>query len=79
MIADSIYSHVAGYIPVKVEFKGGPIPSLFVPSTVTTMFNDEGQVIAKCVRLSTCSQTQCTQDVDGTLTEAQSVPRVESV
>ena len=67
----------ASYMPVKVEFKGGPIPSLFVPSTVTTMFNnDEGQVIAKCVRLSACSQTPCEQDVAGTLIEAQSMPRV---
>ena len=69
----------ASYIPVKVEFKGDPIRSLFVPSTVTIMFINDGQAIAKCVRLSACSQTPCKQDVDGTLTEAQSAPRVESV
>ena len=73
------YTMPASYIPVKVEFKGDPIPSLFVPSTVTIMFNDEGQVIAKCVCLSACSQTPCKQDVAGTLTEAQSMPRVGSV
>lgn len=59
------YTMPASYIPVKVEFKGDPIPSLFVPSTctVTIIFNNEGQVIAKCVRLSACSQTPSKQDV----------------
>ena len=62
-----------------VEFNGGPAPSLFVPNTVTTIFEDEGQAIAKDARLSTCSQIPCTQDAAGILTETQSTPKIESV
>ncbi len=67
------------YVPIMVEFNSGPAPSLFVPITVTTRFDDEGQAIAKDVRLSTCSQIPCRQDVAGILNEAQSMPKVESV
>ena len=67
-------------IPVMVEFKDGPIPSLFVPNTVTMMmFDDEGQEVDKDERLITCSQISYKQDAAGILTEAQSVPKVESV
>ena len=66
-------------IPIMVEFNGGPTPSLFVPNTVTTIFEDEGQAITKDARLSTCSQVPHKQDAAGTLTEVQSVPKVESV
>ena len=66
-------------IPIMVEFNGGPAPSLFVPNTVTTILEGEGQAITKDARLSTCSQVPCKQDAAGILTEAQSMPKVESV
>ena len=66
-------------IPIVVEFNGGPAPRLFVPNTVTTIFEDDGQAIAKDACLSTYSQIPCKQDAAGILTEAQSVPKVESV
>ena len=58
-------------IPIMVEFNGGPAPSLFVPNTVTTIFDDEGQAITKDACLITYSQIPCKQDAAGTLTEAQ--------
>ena len=42
------------------------------------IFDDEGQVIDKDERLSTCLQIPCKQDAAEILTEAQSVPKVES-
>ena len=40
---------VASYniIPVMVEFKGGPLPSLFVPNTVIAVFDDEEQLMER--------------------------------
>ena len=66
-------------IPVKVEFEDGPIPSLLVPNTVTMIFDNEGQEINKDGLWNTCSQTPCKQDIAEILTEAQSVPKVESM
>jgi hypothetical protein len=73
-IMDSYRAQI--YVPMMVEFNSGPAPSLFVPNTVTTIVDNEGQAIAKDARLSTCSQTPCRQDAAGILTEAQSMPKV---